>query len=188
MANELKGIGADSTSAHRFTAYNAAGQVWDGTTFSNWQDVNFSSYGITATQLGTSGRYQGDSPSGSVVAYDLWLWTGTLGTSYRVFEDVIQTSGGGGGGGTGDTAVDHNTSGTDYLRVVDANSNGVDNVVLRAYLGTDYAAGTYNVLATAVTKSDGRWVSPMYLNSGFTYTIVTQATPRNPSGTASVSI
>lgn len=92
-----------------------------------------------------------------------------------------------GGGGSGDTAVDHNTGGTDNLRVVQ-NGVGVDGVTLRAYLTSDYNAGTYDVQATATTKSDGRWTAPMFLDSGFIYTIVTQATPRNPSGTTTISI
>lgn len=81
-------------------------------------------------------------------------------------------SGGGAGPGDGDTAVNHNTGGTDALRFVDGDGAGIGNATIRAYLTSEYDAGTLVLRATAVTRDDGRWVAPMYLNEGLTYTLV----------------
>jgi len=76
--------------------------------------------------------------------------------------------------GDGDVAVNHNYGGTDALRVL---SGGVpvDGAVIRAYLKTAYDAGTYTVVARAVTGSDGRWVAPMMLDAD-TYVLITSGT------------
>jgi len=86
--------------------------------------------------------------------------------------------------GTGDTAVDHNTGGTDNLKfevTSGTNVTGIDGADVRAYLASDYTAGRRS---TAYVKGQtetgpvggvsGRMPSPMYLqsNSGSnTYTI-----------------
>lgn len=80
-------------------------------------------------------------------------------------------AGGGGGTGDGDTEVDHDTGGTDNLRYT-VSGSGVDNATVRAYLTADYEAGTYTARGRTVTRSDGRWVAPLFLNSGLEYTIV----------------
>jgi hypothetical protein len=72
--------------------------------------------------------------------------------------------------GDGDTAVDHNTGGTDAL-LYSYGGTGIDNGTIRAYLKSDYDAGTYTLRGQTVTGSDGRWAKPMYLNSGLTYTL-----------------
>jgi hypothetical protein len=74
------------------------------------------------------------------------------------------------GTGDGDTAVDHNTGGTDAL-LYSYGGTGIDNGTIRAYLKSDYDAGTYTLRGQTVTGSDGRWAKPMYLNSGLTYTL-----------------
>jgi hypothetical protein len=74
------------------------------------------------------------------------------------------------GAGEGDTAVDHDTGGTDSLRYLH-NGLGVDDATIRAYLKADYDAGVYTERGRSHTKSDGRWAQPMYLDSGLTYTI-----------------
>jgi uncharacterized protein YwbE len=76
--------------------------------------------------------------------------------------------------GSGDTAVDENTGGADNLRYV-YQAQGIDNATIKVYLKTDYDAGnrsdTY-VKARSKTKTDGRWQWPVYLDSGFTYSVV----------------
>jgi hypothetical protein len=84
------------------------------------------------------------------------------------------TSAASGSTGSGDTAVDHDTGGTDALRVVDSDGNGVDDVTIRAYLTTDYESSTYTVQGTTYTGTDGRWVAPLYLDVGV-YTLVFEA-------------
>jgi len=77
-------------------------------------------------------------------------------------------------GGDGDTAVNHNTGGVDNLRAADAAGNGLDGVTLRAYLKTEFDANatTATLRATAVTGADGRWTTPMMLDSGLVYTLI----------------
>lgn len=72
----------------------------------------------------------------------------------------------------GDVEVNHDTGGTDNLRYVKPGGNGIDNANVRAYRKTDYDAGTFTVRGRAITDADGRWVTPMFLNSGLDYTIV----------------
>jgi hypothetical protein len=93
------------------------------------------------------------------VTYDNGTKTGTLDVS------------GGGGLGTGEIAVDHDTGGTDNLRLVDPNGTGIGGAEIRAYLKADYDAGTLDLKDEAVTLTSGRWSTPMYLDAG-TYTFV----------------
>lgn len=80
--------------------------------------------------------------------------------------DAIQASVGGiVGNGDGDVLVNHNYGGTDALRFV-VGGAGIDGVTIRAYEAADYAAGTYTVIAQAITGSDGRWVVPLMLDAG----------------------
>jgi hypothetical protein len=74
------------------------------------------------------------------------------------------------GTGGGRVAVDHNTGGVDALRYV-AGPAGVGGAEIRAYVKADYDAGEYVIRARTTTRDDGRWVSPMYLNAGVTYTL-----------------
>ncbi len=76
--------------------------------------------------------------------------------------------------GAGDTVIDENTGGTDHLRYV-YNSQGIDNADIKIYLKSDYDAGNRSnsyIKAQSRTKVDGRWQWPVYLDSGFTYTVV----------------
>ncbi len=76
--------------------------------------------------------------------------------------------------GDGDTAVDHNTGGADNLRYTTAGGVPVDDAIIEAYQCTavQYDAGSRGaVKARSRTKTDGRWEWPVYLDSGFTYTI-----------------
>ena len=81
-------------------------------------------------------------------------------------------------GGSGNTAVNHNFGGADNLRYVDTNSNAIAGADIYAYLASDYSAGrlsaTY-IQAKAKTGADGRWLAPVYLQSGLQYTLVYSA-------------
>ena len=77
------------------------------------------------------------------------------------------------GAGDGSVPVNHDTGGTDALRYVTAEGAGIDNAVVRAYLKTDYDAGSRApafVRATSITGADGRWTRDMRLDPG-TYVI-----------------
>jgi hypothetical protein len=76
--------------------------------------------------------------------------------------------------GDGDTAVDHNTGGADNLRTT-LGGLGADNVRVVAYLQSDYLAGVREPnRGVTYTGPDGRWLTPLMLNSGQTYTLVFQ--------------
>jgi hypothetical protein len=79
----------------------------------------------------------------------------------------------GGGAGSGDTLVNHNTPTTDNLRAT-SGGVGLDNVTIRAYLKSEYDSNplTATLRGTAVTSADGRWVTPLMLDSGLAYTLV----------------
>jgi len=75
--------------------------------------------------------------------------------------------------GTGDTAVNHDTGGTDNMTVLDSNNAGIDGATITAYLKSDYDAGNQStpfIKGSTKTKSDGTWVDSLWLDSG-TYTI-----------------
>lgn len=74
--------------------------------------------------------------------------------------------------GTGDIEVTHDFGGTDALRVVHS-GEGLDDVVIRAYITSDYEAGDFTVKAQAHTGSDGRFIAPMMLDAD-TYTLTFQ--------------
>lgn len=78
------------------------------------------------------------------------------------------------GGGSGNTLIDHDFGGTDELRVVDGNGNGIQSVTILAYVASEFAANplTATVRATARTGPDGRWESPyMMLDEDTEYTL-----------------
>lgn len=73
--------------------------------------------------------------------------------------------------GVGQVAVDHDSGGAGNLAYVYQGS-GVDGGVVRAYLTSDYDGGTYVIRDQTVTKADGGWIAPMYLDSGLAYTLI----------------
>ncbi|HVS73088.1 MAG TPA: hypothetical protein VHQ47_17670 [Phycisphaerae bacterium] len=81
--------------------------------------------------------------------------------------------GGSGGAGDGNIPVNHNTGGTDALRVV-AGGVGIEGCTIRAYIKADYDAGLRVVKAEAATGDDGRWIEDMMLSAG-TYTLTFSA-------------
>lgn len=68
--------------------------------------------------------------------------------------------------GDGNVAVDHDYGGADSLRYVDDDGTGIDGAKVVFYLAANYDASDYTVAARTVTGSDGRWVSPVYVNAG----------------------
>lgn len=75
------------------------------------------------------------------------------------------------GTGAGAIAVDHDTGGTDVLRYVDGGGAGVGGAAVRAYVKADYDAGRYVERGRTVTRADGRWSQPLYLDAGVTYAV-----------------
>lgn len=84
----------------------------------------------------------------------------------------LAPSGGGGGTGAGEIPVDHHTGGTDAMRYL-LSGQPADNVTIRAYLKSDYDAGTRVVRGTTRTGPDGRWLAPLMLDPG-TYYLIAQ--------------
>jgi hypothetical protein len=77
--------------------------------------------------------------------------------------------------GAGTIAVDHDFPTVDNLRYIDTNGSGIDNGIILVYLTSDYMNGnnTINFIkGTSSTKMDGRWIDPIYLDSGLSFTIV----------------
>jgi hypothetical protein len=73
--------------------------------------------------------------------------------------------------GEGPIAINQNTGGTDNLRYVDSNGNGVEGASVLIYRSTDWPSQPNCVQATAITGPDGRWLSPAFVQSG-TYVAV----------------
>lgn len=85
MAGELVGYGT-SGATYDFFAYNAANEVWDGAAFVEWDDGDYVSYRIPATEIGTNGRFVGDSPDPLMTAYEMRTQAVTLAGSNVVWE------------------------------------------------------------------------------------------------------
>jgi hypothetical protein len=76
--------GQDNSSTHKWIARKDGDQVRTAAgAWVTWDDDDFADYGLTATRLGTTTAYTGTLPDDTEV-YELWLWTGTLSTSYLV--------------------------------------------------------------------------------------------------------
>lgn len=82
------GYGTSGTT-HDFFCYNAAGQVWNGSTFVTWADGDYASYRVTATEVGTTGRFTGTAPSGTET-YELRERGASLALSYAVWTENLQ--------------------------------------------------------------------------------------------------
>lgn len=77
------------------------------------------------------------------------------------------------GSGSGDTPVNHNTGGTDSIRLKTASGVGISHVKIRAYLKSGYDADSLTAIVRgeAETEDDGRWSQPMMLSAGLTYVL-----------------
>jgi len=67
--------------------------------------------------------------------------------------------------GDGEMYVSTHTGGADNLRAVHDGA-GLGGVTVRAYRKSEYDAGVYDCKGRAITGSDGRWLSLMYLSPG----------------------
>ena len=67
--------------------------------------------------------------------------------------------------GDGDILVNHDTGGVDNLQAEHGGA-GLAGGTVRAYLQDEYKHHIYDVKGRAVTGTDGRWLSPMYLDAG----------------------
>ena len=76
----------------------------------------------------------------------------------------------------GDTPTDHNTGGTDAMRVT-SDGNGVDGAIIRAYLKDEYDSNAGGALCRglSITLADGRWAEPIYRDATLDYTFTAQA-------------
>ena len=81
--------GADNTSTHAFVYFDAAGAVYDGGTYAEWADADVADYMQTATRQGTTSNYEGEPPA-NATQFQLWVWTGSLATSYVVYDGDIE--------------------------------------------------------------------------------------------------
>jgi hypothetical protein len=74
--------------------------------------------------------------------------------------------------GSGDTEVNSSSldDESDTMVFQTSGGAGIGGATVRAYVKTEYDAGTYTVRATATTEDDGTW-GPIYLNDGVQYTI-----------------
>ena len=75
--------------------------------------------------------------------------------------------------GTGSVVVDHDYGGADELAYETEGDVGIDNAVVRAYLKSDYDAGSTGseyIKATTTTDVNGRWTKQMNLDPE-TYTL-----------------
>lgn len=91
--------------------------------------------------------------------------------------------------GRRDVAVDHNYGGSDSLRVVDQNGSGIRGVQISAYVNEEYES-----FASAATRRDvantndaGRWIAPMFLDSGVQYLLLFEIAGRQ-SRSVSVTV
>lgn len=72
-----------------------------------------------------------------------------------------------GGFGDGAITVTHDYGGTDNFRVIDMNGFGIDNVLITAYLKSDFDVGNTSngyIVAQTNTNVEGRWAVPLRLD------------------------
>lgn len=72
----------------------------------------------------------------------------------------------------GDVAVNHDTGGTDALAYQTPGGAGIADADVFAYLKSDYDAGHFSPVGHTTTVAAGRWLTPIYLNTGSDYTLV----------------
>jgi hypothetical protein len=72
--------------------------------------------------------------------------------------------------GVGGTLVDHNTGGVDALQVTEGDEvTGIGDVLIRAYLKSEYDVGTISLKGWTTTGDDGRWLAPLSLTTELDY-------------------
>lgn len=80
--------GASGTT-HDFFCYDDTGQVWNGSAFVAWDDDDYATYRVTATERGTSGAFTGTEASGTS-RYEMRVRGASLALSYVVWAEEIQ--------------------------------------------------------------------------------------------------
>jgi hypothetical protein len=123
--------------------------------------------------------------SGSNVNGNITQWNST---AVSLNGGLPSVSSGNGGSGSGPIAINHNTGGTDNLRYVDGNGNGVEGAQVLIYLATNWPAQPDLVQATAVTGSDGRWTSPAFVQSGTYVAVFTKVGADGPDVSSAFSV
>lgn len=73
--------------------------------------------------------------------------------------------------GNGNTAVNHDTTGANEFTYEDEEGSGIGGASIRAYLKTEYDAGTFTLRGETSTLDSGKWFANLDLNSGVTYAI-----------------
>lgn len=95
----MQGTGLDNVSPHRFVAYNASGDVWDGAAYVTWNINDPSSYFLPADQIGdTAGYVYGGSEPSGMARWELWYWAGQRDGSFAVDAGPGAAAAGGSGG------------------------------------------------------------------------------------------
>ncbi len=82
--------------------------------------------------------------------------------------DAVDAVDAGVGLGDGAISVNHDTGGTDNLTYRTSGGAGIDNATVRAYLTSDYDAGSRTeafVKAVTTTNTTGRWTGTMRLDA-----------------------
>jgi hypothetical protein len=182
---------------------NAGGAYWNqlAGAFESYDGSNWlmTKYLVAVSANGKSGEFRTTVPPGlpgstaSPALYKLAIYhTPTTaepnpGTDYAVLEgpfawdgaaEVVPGAGGGSSSsaGSGDVAVNHATEDDDgdTMEVQTAGGAGVDDVAIRAYVASEWAAdpGTATVRGETRSLADGTWREPLMLDGGVTYTIV----------------
>lgn len=77
-----------------------------------------------------------------------------------------------GSGGSGSIPVNHDTGGVDTMKVVDGAGAGIENVVVTAYVKSEYDASVFTARGQVLTSADGTWSSNLMLEPETEYTIV----------------
>lgn len=72
---------------HDFFCFNAAGQVWNGSAFVNWNAADFASYRVAATEDPGSGTFKATPPAGTY-RFELRERGATLALSHKVWSET----------------------------------------------------------------------------------------------------
>lgn len=73
---------------------------------------------------------------------------------------------------TNTVKLDHNYNLSDALRYVTPGGSGIGEAQVRVYKKEDFDAGRLDApVGITMTKADGRWVMPVLVNPGYTYTV-----------------
>ena len=97
-------------------------------------------------------------------------------------------SGGSGGLSSGPIPINQDTGGTDNLRYVDSDGNGVGDANILIYLATDWPGQPSEVQATAMTGPDGRWLAPAFVQSGTYCAVFTKLGADGPDVSAPFTV